>query len=271
MELCYRRSLILILRGSPDLLKTIVQFLFEIIEGFVRLLGTAYCTHPVNPCVVLAVHFAVPITVLHHTSKVMWAVHIGKDTDRSGRVLTRKTIATFAWRRWRKAGNVSIEPATSRLPSESVSNRRQCSEWTRTYAYQEKHVVGELLMRLRSRNLSLWHHRSMQRRFCGLTGFLKPVDRHLVGLFGRETSPSQSLYPQSTAEQDTIRRLQLCFEWVSNSRSQCSSFRRQYTHQDAQHHKSSPIFMKPQLYALHSVFHCWMPEPHVRHFDIEFN
>jgi hypothetical protein len=52
----------------------------------------------VYPRVVLAVHLAVPITVLHHKRKVMWAVHVGNNVEVSGRGLIGGKMATFAWR-----------------------------------------------------------------------------------------------------------------------------------------------------------------------------
>jgi len=97
-ELSYRRSLIRILRGRADLRKTSVDVIFELFEVVARLFVTVSYTHSVYPRVVLAVHLAVPITVLHDTDKVMSVVHIGNNAEVSGRGLIGGTMATFVWR-----------------------------------------------------------------------------------------------------------------------------------------------------------------------------
>ena len=83
----------------------------------------------------------------------------------------------------------------------------------------------------------------MRLRFCGWAGFLI-LYIHLIGVFGRKNSPSQSLYTNRTTLSQENRRLYLCYERVSNSRSPCSICRRQYTRYSAQPHRASHVFMQ---------------------------
>jgi hypothetical protein len=78
-------------------------------------------------------------------------------------------------------------------------------------------------------------------RSCRSTGFLI-LYVHLVGVFGRKTSPSQILCPNRTTISQENRHL--CSERVSNSRSRCSVCRRQYTRYSAQPHTASRVFMQ---------------------------
>jgi len=109
----------------------------------------------------------------------------------------------------------------------------------------------------------------MRRNFCSWTGFLI-LYVHLVGVFGMKSSPSQGLYPSRTTLSQDNRRLHLCSERVSNSRSRFSICRRHYTRYSAQPHTGSRVFMQASTSGSAQYFSLLNARTHVRHVDMAF-